>query len=73
MRNAISALSYEPTVIIVSQRAGSVLHADKVLVLEDGETAGYGTPAELLNSCDIYKEIYYCQFPDEEDKTEKGE
>ena len=73
MRNAISALPYEPTVIIVSQRAGSVLHADCVLVLEDGETAGYGTPAELLESCDIYKEIYYCQFPDEEAKTEKGE
>ena len=73
MRNAISALPYDPTVIIVSQRAGSVLHADQVLVLEDGETAGYGTPAELLASCDIYKEIYYCQFPDEEDKTEKGE
>jgi len=72
MRTAISALPYAPTVIIVSQRAGSVLHADSVLVLEDGETVGYGTPAELLRSCDIYKEIYYCQFPDEEN-TEKGE
>lgn len=70
MRAAISALPYAPTVIIVSQRAGSVLHADQVLVLEDGETAGYGSPAELLSTCDIYKEIYYCQFPDEEQKGE---
>ena len=70
MRTAISALPYDPTVIIVSQRAGSVLHADLVLVLEDGETVGYGSPAELLSSCDIYKEIYYCQFPDEERKGE---
>lgn len=73
MRTAIANLPYSPTVVIVSQRAGSVLHADTVLVLEDGETAGYGAPAELLEGCDIYKEIYYCQFPDEENKEKKGE
>lgn len=70
MRTAISSLPYSPTVVIVSQRAGSVLHADHILVLEDGEAVGYGTPAELLKTCDVYKEIYYCQFPDEE--AEKG-
>ncbi|MBQ9117488.1 MAG: ABC transporter ATP-binding protein [Clostridia bacterium] len=74
MRGAISELSYRPTVFIVSQRAGSVLHADRVMVLEDGEVAGYGTPEELLSSCDVYREIYYCQFPDEEDNGKrKGE
>lgn len=66
MRNAISALPYRPTVFIVSQRAGSTLHADRILVLEDGETVGYGTPDELLNNCDVYREIYRCQFPDSE-------
>ena len=71
MRSAISALPYHPTVFIVSQRAGSVLHADRILVLEDGEAAGYGTPDELLKSCEIYREIYYCQFPDEENRSEK--
>lgn len=66
MRNAISALPYSPTVFIVSQRAGSTLHADRILVLEDGETVGYGSPDELLRSCEVYREIYRCQFPDSE-------
>ncbi|MBR2459847.1 MAG: ABC transporter ATP-binding protein [Clostridia bacterium] len=74
MRNAISALDYNPTVFIVSQRAGSVLHADRVLVLEDGEMAGYGAPDELLRTCPVYREIYYCQFPEQEDADSgKGE
>lgn len=74
MRSAISALPYHPTVFIVSQRAGSVLHADRILVLEDGETAGYGTPEELLRNCEIYQEIYYCQFPEEKNNIgKKGE
>ena len=65
MRDAITNLPFKPTTFIVSQRASSVLHADKILVLEDGECAGYGTHTELIESCDVYKEIYYCQFPDE--------
>lgn len=68
LRQAIASLDYNPTTFIVSQRASSVLGADRVLVLEDGEAVGYGSPAELLNTCDVYKEIYYCQFPDEKDK-----
>ena len=67
MRSAIDALPYSPTVVIVSQRAGSVLHADKVLVLEDGEAVGYGSPEELLRSCPVYREIYLCQFPEDGD------
>ncbi len=65
LRKAISELDYEPTTFIVSQRASSVLGADKVLVLEDGEAVGFDTPDNLLASCETYQEIYYCQFPDE--------
>ena len=64
LRKAVSALPYSPTTFIVSQRASSVLHADKILVLEDGECVGYGTPSELLKNCEVYREIYFCQFPE---------
>ena len=64
LRKAIASLDYNPTTFIVSQRASSVLHADRIIVLEDGECVGYGTPAELLKTCEIYREIYFCQFPD---------
>ena len=65
LRQSIASLDYRPTTFIVSQRASTVLNADRVLVLEDGEPMGYGTPEELLKSCEVYKEIYYAQFPDE--------
>ncbi len=66
LSKAIRSLPYKPTTIIVSQRASSLLYADKILVLNDGETAGYGTHEELLISCPIYKEIYDSQFGGEE-------
>ena len=50
---------------IVSQRASSVLYADQILVLEDGEVAGLGTSDELLSSCPVYREIYETQFETE--------
>lgn len=59
---ALRSLPYKPTTVIVSQRASSLLHADKILVLNDGETAGYGTHDDLLATCPIYKEIYDSQF-----------
>ena len=65
LRRSISSLDYNPTTFIVSQRASTVLYADKVLVLEDGEAVGFDTPEKLLKTCDVYKEIYYAQFPDE--------
>ncbi len=71
LRRAISALDYKPTTFIVSQRASSVLGADKVLVLEDGEAVGFDSPENLLKSCETYKEIYYCQFPDEKPSESK--
>ncbi len=65
LRSAIKNLSYQPTVFIVSQRAASILHADLILVLEDGRLVGKGTHNELIESCEVYQEIYYSQFPKE--------
>lgn len=65
MRKAISALAYKPTVFVVSQRTGSVCHADKIIVLDNGKPVGIGTHEELLNSCEVYKEIYFSQFKKE--------
>lgn len=62
LRQAIRTMSSEPTVFVVSQRAASIMHADKIVVLEDGKIAGIGTHEELLASCDVYQEIYYSQF-----------
>lgn len=62
LRKAIYSLDYNPTVFIVSQRASSVMSADKILVLDDGRCVGAGSHAELLNSCEVYKEIYVSQF-----------
>ncbi len=65
LRTAIRELPKETTVFIVSQRASSIRHADQIIVLEDGETAGLGTHEELLAGCEVYQEIYYSQFPKE--------
>jgi ABC-type multidrug transport system fused ATPase/permease subunit len=66
LRKAIHSLSWKPTIILVSQRASSVLDADQILVLEDGKAVGLGSHSQLIESCDTYQEIYYCQFPREE-------
>lgn len=68
LRGAIAGLKEKPTVFIVSQRASSIRYADKILVLEDGELSGIGTHEELLLSCEVYREIYYSQFPEEQNK-----
>ena len=62
LRKSIKELDPEMTVFIVSQRTASVLHADKILVLEDGEVAGIGTHQELLTTCPVYKEIHDSQI-----------
>ncbi len=66
LKKAIAQLPWKPTVIIVSQRASSVLAADQIIVLEDGKCVGLGTHEQLLSSCEEYEEIYYCQYPREE-------
>lgn len=62
LRKNIATLDYSPTVFIVSQRASSIMHADLIIVLEDGEAVGMGTHDELLSACEIYREIYDSQF-----------
>ena len=65
MRKAILALPYKPTLFIVSQRASSVMCADRILVLEDGRLVGDGTHKALLANCPSYCEIYHSQFSEE--------
>ena len=67
LRQAIRQLPYHPTVFIVSQRAASLMHADKILVLDDGQIVGMGRHEELLQSCEVYAEIYTSQFRKEGD------
>lgn len=62
LRKAISELSSNPTVITISQRVSTVMHADRIMVVDDGELVSIGTHNELLNSCDIYKEIVSTQL-----------
>ncbi len=62
LRKAIREMENKPTTFIISQRASSVMNADKILVLDDGNLVGMGTHDELLGKCDVYTEIYYSQF-----------
>ena len=62
LRKAIRELDGKTTVFIVSQRASSIMHADKIIVLDDGCAVGIGTHSELLDSCPVYREIYQTQF-----------
>ena len=62
LRKGINALSYKPTVFIVSQRTSSIMQADKIVVLDDGEMVGLGKHKELLDSCEVYREIYNSQY-----------
>ncbi len=62
LRIALRENLKDSTVFIVSQRTASVMHADKILVLEDGEIIASGTHGELLSSSEVYKEIYESQF-----------
>ena len=67
LRKAIRELENSPTLFIVSQRAASVMYADKIIVLDRGEPVGMGTHKELLENCEVYKEIYYSQFRKEKE------
>lgn len=67
LRTAIRGMSRTLTTFIVSQRAASVQYADQILVMDDGRLVGIGTHAELLAGNPVYQEIYYSQFPKEEE------
>ena len=66
LRKAIAENTDQMTVFIVSQRASSIMQADKIIVLDDGKMAGIGTHQELLRTCEVYQEICSSQFSKEE-------
>ena len=66
LRRAIRNLEYKPTVFIISQRTASIRYADKIIVLEDGLVAGIGTHDELLDTCEVYREIHSSQLTGKE-------
>lgn len=72
LRAALRGLEGSTTTFIVSQRASTIRHADRILVLDDGEMAGVGTHEELLRSCTVYQEIYYSQYPQEQSARAGG-
>ena len=66
LRAALARELGHATVIIVAQRVGTILHADRIVVLENGEIAGIGTHEELMASCETYREIVLSQVTEEE-------
>ncbi len=66
LRKNISKLPFKPTVFIVSQRVSSVMNADKIIVLDDGQIVGIGKHSQLIKNCDVYKEICVSQLGEEE-------
>jgi ATP-binding cassette subfamily B protein len=66
LRAALARDLADATVIIVAQRVGTILHADRIVVLENGGIAGSGTHAELMETCPTYREIVYSQLSEEE-------
>lgn len=65
LRMALNTLN--KTIVNVSQRASSIKNADKILVLDDGKLGGFGSHDDLMKSCELYKEIYYSQYPFEKE------
>jgi ABC-type multidrug transport system fused ATPase/permease subunit len=63
LRKEIRAL--QTTVFVVSQRASSVRDADKIIVLDEGKAVGIGTHEQLMQSCEVYREIYFSQYSEE--------
>lgn len=72
LRSGLKNLSYHPTIFMVSQRTSSIRHADKIIVLEDGEVIGMGTHDELLKNCEVYAEIHYSQYQNEKEEKRGG-
>lgn len=66
LRAALRAEAREATVLIVAQRVGTIMHADRIVVLAEGSVAGVGTHQELLDTCQTYREIVYSQLTPEE-------
>lgn len=72
LRSALRTLQGHTTTFIVSQRASTIRHADQIICLDDGEMAGIGTHDELMKNCEVYREIYFSQYPEERLKAQKN-
>jgi ATP-binding cassette subfamily B protein len=66
LRDALQAETSDATMLIVAQRVSTIMNADRIVVLDDGEVAGIGTHRELLDSCEVYREIVMSQLSEEE-------
>ncbi|KOA18086.1 putative ABC transporter ATP-binding protein [Clostridium homopropionicum DSM 5847] len=66
LRAALKKETLESTVLIVAQRVGTVMDADRIIVLDEGSIVGIGTHKELLDKCDVYREIVSSQLSEEE-------
>ena len=66
LRASLATIAKTKTIFIVSQRTSSIAHADQIIVLEDGAAVGMGTHTQLLENCEVYREIYDSQFKQEE-------
>ncbi|TLM70723.1 MAG: ABC transporter ATP-binding protein [Actinobacteria bacterium] len=66
LRAALASETREATVVIVAQRVGTIMHADRIVVLDEGRVAGIGTHAELMETCETYREIVFSQVTEEE-------
>lgn len=66
LRKALADNTGDSTVIIVAQRISTILHADQIIVLDDGKIAGIGTHSELLRNCDVYRQIAVSQLSQKE-------
>ena len=72
LRQAIHKLGNKTTTLILSQRIAGIRQADNILVLNNGEFVGQGTHYELMGKCQVYREIYFSQFPEERKFYEGG-
>lgn len=72
LRRALQNLQGNKTIFIVSQRTSSIRFADRIIVMDDGQAVGIGTHEELLENCEVYREIYESQFKKEEQGVKGG-
>lgn len=73
MRKAIREKTKGMTVFIASQRVSSIRHADKIIIMDDGEIAGIGTHEQLIKTCEVYQEICRSQMYNDGGKEAKEE
>ena len=66
LRHELKKYAHDATMVIVAQRIGTIMNADKIIVLDDGKCVGMGTHKELLKNCDVYKQIALSQVSEEE-------